>query len=203
MGVQFDRAGLLRQVAARINPRAGSCRGAGVSPDGTAVCRSPWCLATARWIAGLPALGNVLYVTSGVHGAMQGRPLPGLLVESIELAPLLHTRTLAAASAITADGPREWIECRSAGDQVLARLYLLPDTDYLAWDALRAAAVDGRGGATRAETAVWQPTAARLLRLRVRCFAGLQWLGADAGIATSSLGRELAARIARDGALLR
>jgi hypothetical protein len=51
--------------------------------------------------------------------------------------------------------------------------------------------------------ASWHPASARLLRFRVRQLAGLQILGADLGTDASPLGRELAARIARDEVLAR
>src|SRR3546814_12231625 len=67
------------------------------------------------------------------------RELPrGLLAEAMQLAPLLQTRRLVAASAITVEGPREWIDCVDREGRTCARLHLLPDTDYLAWDRLLA-----------------------------------------------------------------
>jgi hypothetical protein len=201
MGMRRDRAGLLRQAAAGIAPGAGAWPVPHAPAEARHTCRSRLCLGTARWFAGLPALGSVLYVPAA-SGPLRGRPLPGLLVESVELAPLLHTRSLASVSAITPDGPREWMECRDADEHLLARLYLLPDTDYLAWDALHAAGA-GKAAAARAGVPAGQPASARLLRFRLRRHAGLQLLGAEAVDATSTLVRELAARIARDGAMLR
>lgn len=201
MGMRLDRAGLLRRVAAPFaaGRRASLCGAA----EAAATCRSRLCLSIARWLAGLPALGNVLYAPSAMPGRLRGRPLPGLLVESADLAPLLHARTLAFASAVTADGPREWMECRDAHECLLARLYLLPDTDYLAWDALCAGADIAVNGA-RADAVASPPTAVRVLRFRSRRLAaGLQLLGADTVASASPLGRDVAARIARDAATLR
>ena len=201
MGMRLDRAALLRRMAAQFatGRRTGICG----SEEAAATCRSWLCLSTARWLAGLPALGNVLYAPSAMPRMLRGRPLPGLLVESADLAPLLHTRTLAFASAVTADGPREWMECRDAQECLLARLYLLPDTDYLAWDALCAGADIAAAGA-RADAFASPPAAVRVLRFRLRRFAaGLKLLGADAVASTSPLGRDVAARIARDAATLR
>lgn len=224
MGVRFDRAGLLRRVAAGIDPRGGSRGCVCGLVNATATYRSRLGLGAAQWIAGLPALGDVLYLSGDPlsqgqlsHGQLlEGRllegdgcrslrepPLSGVLVESIELAPLLHTRALAAASAITADGPREWIECLDAGDRVQARLYLLPDTDYLAWDALHVGAGPALVDAGRAGAVPCRSARARLLRFRVHHVAGLLVLGAETGVAASPLGRELAARIARDEAVSR
>lgn len=202
MGMRLDRANLLRRVAARIVPSAGGWPDFFGPVEASRTCRSRLCLSTARWLAGLPALGSVLYAPAA-HGVLRGRPLPGLLVESVELAPLLHTRSLASVSAITPDGPREWMECRDAGERLLARLYLLPDTDYLAWDALYARAGEGSVAAARADAGAWRPASAQLLRFRLCRHACLQLLGADAVDASSTLVRELAARIARDGAMLR
>jgi hypothetical protein len=195
MGMRLDRAGLLRRVAAQF-AAARVERPERCDPHEAATCRSRLCLSMPRWLAGLSALGPVLYVPCATPGTLRGRPLPGLLVGSIDLAPLLHTRVLAFASAITADGPREWMECRDAAERALARFYLLPDTDYLAWEALccRAAAAP----AFDADLDVSQPTGARVLRFRLDRFAaGLQLLGADADVDASPLCRDVAARIAR------
>lgn len=202
MGMRLDRADLLRRVAARITPCVGGWPDLCGPLEAARTCRSRLCLTTAQWLAGLPALGSVLYAPAA-HGVPRGRPLPGLLVESVELAPLLHTRSLASVSAITSDGPREWMECRDAGERLLARLYLLPDTDYLAWDALYACAGAGSVAAAHADAGAWRPASAQLLRFRLRRHACLQVLGAEAVDASSTLVRDLAARIARDGALLR
>jgi hypothetical protein len=202
MRMRLDRANLLRRVTAQVAPHTGAWLDLCGLVEAARTCRSRLCLSTARWLAGLPALGSVLYAPAA-RGVLRGSPLPGLLVESVELAPLLHTRSLASVSAITPDGPREWMECRDAGERLLARLYLLPDTDYLAWDALYARAGAGRVAAARANASTWRPTRPQLLRFRLHRHAGLQLLGADAVDASSTLVRELAARIARDDAMLR
>ncbi|MEO8779307.1 MAG: hypothetical protein ABI389_11640 [Rhodanobacter sp.] len=160
-------------------------------------------LTAAEWVASLPALGEVLYLRGPAECPVRAGLSHGVLVESAELAPLLQTRALAAAGAITQDGPREWIECMSDGGRVVARLYLLPDTDYLAWDALQVGAGPAWEEPTRVSSTSWRPVSARLLRFRVRRLAGMQLLGAEAGIGASSLGRDLAARIARDEVLSR
>jgi hypothetical protein len=203
MGMRFDRAGLLRRVAAVIGPARGHLFAACEMADETPVCRSRLCLATARWMVGLPTLGDVLYLPGRLDRSPRQAGLPGMLVESIELAPLLQVRTLVAAGAITPDGPREWIECLGDRGRVMARLYLLPDTDYLAWDALHAPILPAGEQSPRTDMASWHPASARLLRFRVRQLAGLQILGADLGTDASPLGRELAARIARDEVLAR
>ena len=45
---------------------------------------------------------------------------------------------LAHACAVTLDGPREWITVHDRAGVPRCRLHPLPDTDYLAWDALLA-----------------------------------------------------------------
>lgn len=203
MGMRFDHASLLRRVAAVIGPAHGSLfETCGVAEEAP-VCRMRLRLSATEWMAGLPALGDVLYLPCRMNCPVHAGLLPGVLVESVDLVPLLHTRALVAAGTITPDGPREWIECLCGGGQVVARVYLLPDTDYLAWDALHAAAEPVQDHPTRTDTQSWHPTSARLLRFRVRRLAGMQMLGTDAGTGASLLGRTLAARIARDEVIVR
>ncbi|MEO9090572.1 MAG: hypothetical protein ABI247_09600 [Rhodanobacter sp.] len=196
--MRSDHARLLQRVAAVIGPDSGYQAALGGRTCNAPVCRTRLRLTAAQWVAGLPALGEVLYLSGPLECGSRVALSPGVLVESIELGPLLQTRTLAAAGTITPDGPREWVDCLGAADQVLARLYLLPDTDYLAWDALQANASPATEERALAAPAAWRPVSARLLRFRVRRLAGLYLLGAEVGIGTSSLGCELAARIARD-----
>ncbi len=86
----------------------------------------------------LPVLGSVLYLPARSPTRLDLPLPPGWLVERRELVALLHTHELVVASMIGADGPREWIDCMDANGEFCARLHLLPDTDYLAWDALLA-----------------------------------------------------------------
>ncbi len=51
---------------------------------------------------------------------------------------LAHPGLLAYGCAVTIDGPREWMTVHDGAGMPRCRLYLLPDTDYLAWDALLA-----------------------------------------------------------------
>ncbi|KRE85435.1 hypothetical protein ASG75_07530 [Rhodanobacter sp. Soil772] len=147
----------------------------------------------ARLIAGLPALGSVLYVPMRPGGSTV-RELPrGLLVEAMQLVPLLQTRWLMAASMITVEGPREWIECMDREGRACTRLHLLPDTDYLAWDRLLA----GGEPMPASKPARWlRPASAQVLRFHTRRLAGLDVLGAEATAAVSPLSRQLAGRIA-------
>lgn len=96
--------------------------------------------ADLRWLAPdrrefparLAGLGPVLCLwADSPRGAAAGAP---------DLHALAHPARLCHACAVTPEGPRESLSfCDEAG---IARvhLHLLPDTDYLAWDALVAAA---------------------------------------------------------------
>jgi hypothetical protein len=162
----------------------------------SAISQRGLCVALARFVAEMPALGNVLYVPMCPNG-MAAQALPrGVLVEAMQLAPLLQTRRLVAASAITVEGPREWIDCVDREGRICARLHLLPDTDYLAWDRLLAC-----GKPMVATPARWlrppRPASARVLRFQWRRLAGLGVLGADMADGISPLSRQLAGQIAR------
>ncbi len=152
---------------------------------------APTCL-----LENLPALGNVLYMP--MHLEARHREMPrGLLVETLSLGPLLHTRRLVAASTITVEGPREWVECMDRHDRVCARLHLLPDTDYLAWDALLACAGPTRLSKPARRARHARPASAQLVRFHVRWLAGLSLLGAEITSEVPPLSRRLADQIAR------
>jgi len=148
----------------------------------------------------LPALGDLLYLPMAPAPASTRDVAAGVLVESLLLAPLLPCCWLEAASNITVEGPLEWIDCLDHQHRVLARLHLLPDTDYLAWDALLACAGAPVVTASRHARAV-RPVGAGVIRFHLRQLAGMHVLGADAAIRVSALGRRLASRIARDEAV--
>lgn len=149
----------------------------------------------AKLAAGLPSLGNVLYVPMQLQGAKGWKMSCGLLVEALQLAPLLQTRRLVAGCMITVEGPREWIECVDGQDRACARLYLLPDTDYLAWDSLLLGGEPMALPACQSRHA--HPANAQVLRFHARRLAGLDVLGAEASEEVSSLSRQLAGHIAR------
>lgn len=52
------------------------------------------------------------------------------------LAMLGRCDSVTAQFAVTAHGPREWLDFRDANATVQAKLFLLPDTDYFAWDRM-------------------------------------------------------------------
>lgn len=158
---------------------------------------------TTQWLAlapralfqGLGQLGSVLYLAPTAPGVVNFQNA-GCLVESAELAPLLATSFVGLTSAITAEGPREWIDCVSRQGDTLARIYLLPDTDYLAWDGLFADALAVDAPVHQAPDRAWVRAArARVLSFHRRRLVGLEILTSrDARI--SSLGHGVAKDIA-------
>lgn len=154
-----------------------------------------------RLIRALPALGDVLHVPMQSGDGLVEEMPHGMLVEQWQLAPLLQVRSLVQASAITADGPREWIECLDRHGRICSRLHLLPDTDYLGWDRLIAIGTPTPSTHPRRWSLPERPACAQLLRFHQRQLAGLLVLGADAAARLSLLGRVLADRIARDEAV--
>lgn len=90
----------------------------------------------------LPRLGSVLWLERCDRSA--DRPAPSgtshaLLLDHPALKVLSSSRQLRSHHAITAHGPREWLCFHSASGAVEAKLFLLPDSDLLAWDEMNAA----------------------------------------------------------------
>lgn len=142
----------------------------------------------------LPATGPVLYLPCVAPAA--DAAVPGLLAGCRELAPLLRVHWLVAASVIGSDGPHEWLECRTRDGRLCARLHLLPDSDYLGWDALLAAGAPVPAmGRRRPDDE--RLAAARLLDFRCRQLAGLEVLEALPAVGVSALGGGIARDIAR------
>lgn len=183
--------GWLATRVAQVCPRA----------SGIAVERR-WSRIAPRQLARcLPAAGCVLYLPC--VSSMTMTAVPGLLAGRCELAPLLHVHWLVAASAIGSDGPHEWLECRARDGGLCARLHLLPDSDYLGWDALQAVGVSvhALGGPRTDDPRV---ESARLLEFCCRRLAGLELLDALPTSRVSALGDEIARGIARaEGLALR
>jgi len=142
----------------------------------------------------LPAAGPVLYLP---YAAAATDAATGLLAGCRELAPLLCVRWLVAACAIGSDGPHEWLECRAIDGRLCARLHLLPDSDYLGWDGLLAAAVPVHAAGRQQRPGSGRVAAARLLDFRCRRLAGLDVLDAQPAARVSALGGGIARGIAR------
>lgn len=167
------------------------------APSASAAVHRRWLrVAPANWVQQLPLLGSVLYLPScaGLHAV--GDPLPGWLAERAEWLPLLRTVFIAAVSDIDVEGPREWLECFDAGGVFVARIHLLPDTDYLAWDAMLVSAVPVSPLPFRRRHV--RCAMARPVVFSYRRMAGLLVLGAAGVARLSPLGQGIAAEVARE-----
>jgi hypothetical protein len=155
--------------------------------------------ALAQW---LPLLGSVLYVPSRAEVDASARWPGGLLSESPLLTPLLRARYLRVLGIVSADGPREWIECLDARGEILAKLHLLPDTDYLVWDNLpdESRIIARRLGHSRSR--MFRGAAAHLMRFRCQPLANMLCLGEALPPRISPLGRVVAQAIAGSQPLL-
>jgi hypothetical protein len=145
----------------------------------------------------LPGLGSMLYLHAKPTAAVRDDLPTGLLVTQHSLAPLLDTRWLTATSVVTDDGPREWLECLDRFGCVRARLHLLPDTDYLAWDALMSSCQAGSHPPAAQGISPLRPGNAAVVNFRVRELAGLLLLEQGASSLLSPLGDRIAQRIAQ------
>lgn len=181
-------------------------------PSAPAAMQVDW----GRFADSLSRLGTVLWlfrVGSGDGVFPRARLLQRgvLLLDHPALAAFSGSVQVEAHSAITAHGPREWLEFLDSQSICIARLYLLPDADYLAWDAMlsdcgiaraapqapsrwRAHAAFMRCALRRLRSS-WQARAVRFPLLRLPC---LHVLGMRAPTALSELGRQLALAIADD-----
>jgi hypothetical protein len=169
----------------------------GVSSRARSTAATRWLDLSPRTLfEGLGQLGGVLYLAPRHAEAPEVVASPGCLVETSELAPLLGTRHVGLTCAVTAEGPREWIDCVDGRGDILGRVYLLPDTDYLAWDGLFADATPALPPSGRAADRDWVLAS----RARVVCFT-LRRLGGFTVLGTyetpiSSLGHGVARDIA-------
>lgn len=153
-------------------------------------------VSTTRFARALPSLGCVLYLPSHDGQPTLQRLPRGLLAADAGIAPLLATVYLCAGTAVTPEGPREWLECMDRQGRTVARIYLLPDTDYLAWDAMLADAtpVPAVGRVSRQQRFV--PTHARVVAFTLRPMPPLSVLAEWSPAALSTMGRSLAGDIA-------
>ncbi len=155
--------------------------------------------ALARW---LPLLGSVVYVPSRAEVDASARWPDGLLSESPLLTPLLRTHYLRVLGIVSADGPREWIECLDACGEILAQLHLLPDTDYLAWDNLPDESQMIASRPEHGRSRMFRGAAAHLMRFRCQPLANMLCLGEASPPRISPLGRVVAQAIAGSQPLL-
>jgi hypothetical protein len=162
----------------------------------TVVSRRARLMTPQALISTLPGLGSVLYLHASTDIVMQQDLPAGLLVTQRAFAPLLHTRWLMATSVVTDDGPREWLECVDRFGHPRARLHLLPDTDYLAWDALMSSCDADNHPPQLACTTPLRPDSAAVVNFQLRKLAGLLLLEQGGPVSLSPLSDRIAARIA-------
>ncbi len=166
----------------------------------------------SRLADALPKLGAVLWLERRSRRAVSPRASVGtggvLLLEHPALGALARVNAVTAHTAVTSHGPREWLCFRDASGETQGKLFLLPDTDYLAWDEMTAASrlkaeptperwnAHGaflRGALSRLGSG-WR---ARLLTFEMTRLPWLRTLGAKPPLRISLLGLELARTIAR------
>lgn len=165
----------------------------------------------------LPRLGPVLWIHR------DPRPLPHeracmtargvMLLDHPALSALARSTQVVAGSAVTPQGPREWLAVRDVQGRAQAKLFLLPDTDYLAWDRLLADLGNRTDEEPIGSGSRWQapitylrgalarlgtPWRASVLTVSVNRLPWLHALGARPPAAISPLGLALARLIATD-----
>lgn len=153
-------------------------------------------VSTAHFARALPSLGCVLYLPSHDIQPRLSRLPRGLLAADASIAPLLATSYLCAGTAVTSEGPREWLECLDRLGRTLARIYLLPDTDYLAWDAMLASAMPIAPLDHAPRQPRFVPSHARVVAFTLRAMPPMSVLGEWSPAAVSTISRSLASDIA-------
>ncbi|HEY6942878.1 hypothetical protein [Dokdonella sp.] len=166
----------------------------------------------ARLADALPKLGPVLWLERGPsapEAAVSARAGDVVLLDHPALGVLARCTEVAIHEAVTPNGPREWLAFDDAGGQARAKLFLLPDSDFLAWDTMAArGCAPSRTAPTRWSAhraflrnafarlaGAWR---ARLLEFDQRRLPWLRTLDAHAPLRISLLGLEFARTIARD-----
>ncbi|WP_440225027.1 hypothetical protein ACQQ2N_07225 [Dokdonella sp. MW10] len=171
---------------------------------------SAWLPPLAEW---LPRLGTVLWIERReVNAPTHARSSSGdglVLLEHPAASALARASVLRACSMVTPQGPREWLGLYDEHREPSAKLFLLPDTDYLAWDQMASAnglspidmtASEPPGHPTFLRRALarfghrWQ---ARLLVFDLRQTPWVRSLGAHAPLRISLLGLDVARSIVR------
>lgn len=154
---------------------------------------------------------------AGLAAAAIGHAVPGAgpqrrgAVHSPELPAFQACAQLDAHVSMTAVGPREWLCLCDAHGHSQAKLFLLPDSDYLAWDQMLAACglTPARAAGERRRSACdallrsllargTQAWRARVVHFQLRRLPWRWELRAQAPLRVSLLGHELATHIARD-----
>ncbi|MFC4764171.1 hypothetical protein [Dyella koreensis] len=158
-------------------------------------------IAPEALVSRLPLLGSVLYLPMHAGDASAEHSARGWLADRVELIPLLHTHWLLAACVIGSDGPREWIECVDANGCLRARLHLLPDTDYLAWDVLLSAGEPIVAPPFGRVQRPFRAACARLFGFRHKQMSGLHVLSCTETVHLSALGQGIAREVAKAEAL--
>jgi hypothetical protein len=169
-------------------------------------------LALERALHALPKLGTVLWSCRGERDRTFPRARltsQGIfLFDHPALGVLADCTSVNAFSAVTSHGPREWLQLSDTQETPIAKLHLLPDTDYMAWDAMLAgscvtAVPTGQRLTTRnnflcevfarRRDADWR---ARLARFPMLHLVGMRVMGLRAPVSVSALGRHIARDIA-------
>jgi hypothetical protein len=174
----------------------------------------PASLQLHRIVDAMPQLGTVLWM----HRREPDRTFPRarllprgvLLLEHPALVALADCTSVINATTVPPLGPREWLEFRDAHTATIAKLYLLPDTDYLAWDSMlsgcrAACAAQAPRDGWHAHAAFMLSAFARLgsqwhaqiVRLPMLGLIGLRVLGLRSPDTVSTQGLRLAQDIAR------
>jgi len=182
------------------------------SPHSPPQAPAPRGLDLARLADLLPKLGTVLWLERRAPAvAVGGAPPRGLvLLDHPALAVLARCSDVTVREAVTPNGPREWLAFEAADGEARAKLFLLPDSDYLAWDEMAAQCRSVPAGDVPTRWSAhgaflrhafarlaggWR---ARLLAFEQRRRPWLHTLDAHAPLRISLLGLELARAIARD-----
>jgi hypothetical protein len=186
------------------------------APAAVAQSRPKASLDWHAFVEWLPRLGTQLWL----HRSRADRAFPRsrlmpqgvLLLDHPALAALADCSQIVACSDIAAHGPREWLEFRTVREESVARLYLLPDTDYLAWDGMLGACAIERdesrpaprwqahtaflcSALSRLRSPRWQAYVTRFPLLRL---PALQVLGMRLPDSLSALGVQIVAAITAD-----
>ncbi len=165
----------------------------------------------ANW---LPRIGTVLWLERSENATAsrdRANTWTDVLGSEHPACALLSRCTMASAhSAVTSQGPREWLCFTGDHGEALAKMFLLPDSDYLAWDQMSVTLRLASGAPVaheppthatllgRALAHFGQRRQARLLTFDLKCRQWQRTLGASAPLRISLLGLDLARGIVSD-----